>query len=78
MAAIPQPAFGSWRVTQSVAGAKDVCVEASIDPNRPRAADWVRVVDGKIGVIETYWMLREIGVTEENRERYVKQVILPI
>ncbi len=78
MAAIPRPAFGSWRVTQSIAGAKDVCIEASIDPNRPRAADWVRVVDGQIGVIETYWMLREIGVTEENRERYVKQVILPI
>lgn len=78
MATVPLPAFGSWRVTRSVASAKDVFVEASIDPNRPRAADWVRVVDGKIGVIETYWMLREIGVTQETRERYIKQVILPI
>ena len=78
MATVPLPAFGSWRVTRSVASAKDVLVEASIDPNRPRAADWVRVVDGKIGVIETHWMLREIGVTQETRERYIKQVILPI
>ena len=78
MAAMPSPAFGSWRVTRSVAGARDVFVEAAIDPNRPRGADWVRVVDGKIGVIETYWMLREIGVTQETRERYIKQVILPI
>ena len=78
MAAIPSPAFGSWRVTRSVASAKDVLVEASIDPNRPRAADWVRVVDGKIGVIESYWMLREIGLTQAQGERYIKQVILPI
>lgn len=78
MATIPSPAFGSWRVTRSVAGARDVLVEAAIDPNRPRAADWVRVVDGKIGVIESYWMLREIGITPESRERHVKQVILPI
>lgn len=78
MAAIPHPAFGSWRVTGSVAGAKDVLVEAAIEPTRPRAADWVRVVDGKISVIESYWMLREIGVSQESRRRYTKQVILPI
>jgi ketosteroid isomerase-like protein len=77
--AIPAPLFGTWRVTNSFHGPKDALVEFAIDPLRPRAADWVRMVDGKIAVIETYWMFREIGVNPmgERRERHKRQVILP-
>jgi len=79
LAATPRPAFGSYRVTRSFAGAKDGLVETAIDPSRPRRADWVRIVDGKIMVIESYWMLREIGVQPESyHARHPKQVILPI
>ena len=78
--ATPAPAFGSPRVTAVVAGEKDAAVEMAIDPGRPRAADWVRVVEGKILVIERYWMLREIGINpfvEYSRDRHRRQVILP-
>ena len=79
IAGTPRPAFGSSRVTRSFAGVKDGMVETAIDPSRPRRADWVRIVDGKIMVIEAYWMLREIGVQPESYQaRYPKQVILPI
>ncbi len=78
--AIPAPMFGRWRMTNAFCGPKDALVELAIDPVRPRAADWIRIVDGKIAVIETYWMFREIGVDPfvERRKRHVKQVILPI
>lgn len=77
--AIPKPVFGDWRITHMFCGPKDALVELAIDPSRPRAAYWVRIVDGKIAVIETYWMFREIGVDPfvERRKKHVKQVILP-
>jgi hypothetical protein len=75
---IPRPAFGSWRVISAYHGPKDACVELAIDPNRPRQAQWLRIVEGKIMVVETYWMLREIGVSLQNPERHQRQVILPI
>lgn len=80
VSAIPTPMFGTWRVTNAYCGAKDALVELGVDPVRPRAADWVRIVDGKIAVIENYWMFREIGVDPfvEKRKKHVKQVILPI
>lgn len=81
LAAIPMPAFGTLRVTNILAGEHDALVELAIDPARPRFADWVRIVDGKIIVIEGYAMLREIGVNPyENysNDRHTKQVILPI
>ncbi|MCC7364284.1 MAG: nuclear transport factor 2 family protein [Dehalococcoidia bacterium] len=80
-AGIPRPAFGTNRVTHVFAGPKDACVETSYDPARPRAASWVRMLEGKIQVIETYWMLREIGVSprvDQARARALRQVILPI
>lgn len=80
-ARIPSPAFGIWRVTNVFAGPKDAVVELSIDPSRPRRADWVRIVDGKVRVIETYWMLREIGIPGDQNyahERHIKQVIMPV
>jgi hypothetical protein len=75
---IPMPAFGTNRVVRTFAGAKDALVEIAIDPTRPRRADWVRLVDGKIQVIETYWMLREIAVQPESKRRHARQVIMPI
>ena len=81
LAATPAPAFGIWRRTNTVAGAQTAAVELAIDPQRPRAAHWVRMVDGKIKVIEVYWMLREIGlIPEENyaRDRHQRRAILPI
>lgn len=78
---IPAPPFGMLRVTGSFAGPKDGVVEMAIDPARPRVADWVRVVEGKIRVIERYWMLREIGVNplvEYSRDRHRRRVIMPI
>lgn len=81
MTAIPQPAFGIPRVTNVVAGAKDALVEVAVDPARPRAAYWVRMVEGKIMVVEGYWMLREIGVEPRQnylRDRHQRKVIMPI
>lgn len=79
LSSLPKPAFGAWRVSRVVAGAKDALVELSIDPTRPRRADWVRMVEGKIKVIETYWMFREIGIAPDfRRERHRRQAILPI
>jgi hypothetical protein len=81
LSTIPKPLIGSWRVTNVMGGQRDALVELAIDPTRPRAADWVRVVDGKIGVIEGYWMLREIGVNpfeEYSRDRHSRRAILPI
>ena len=75
---VPRPAFGTYRVTRTFAGEKDALVETAIDASRPRRADWVRIVDDKILVIEAYWMFREIGFKPEDRARHVKQVILPI
>jgi hypothetical protein len=75
---IPMPAFGTNRVVRSFFGAKDALVEIAIDPSRPRRADWVRLVDGKIQVIETYWMFREIGVQPGAKRRHARQVIMPI
>ncbi len=81
ISARPKPAFGIWRVTRSFCSPRDAAVELAIDPNRPRLLDWVRIVDGKIAVIEAYWMLREIGVdpfVDRAHDRHVRQVILPI
>jgi hypothetical protein len=75
---VPRPAFGTPRVTRTIAGPKDALVETAIDAGRPRRADWVRIVEGKILVIEAYWMFREIGFKPEDRARHVRQVILPI
>jgi hypothetical protein len=80
-AAMPRPAFGVERVTRVLAGEHDALLEKAIDPSRPRSADWYRIVDGKIRVIERYWMLREIGVNpyvNYARDRHQRQVILPI
>jgi ketosteroid isomerase-like protein len=81
LATIPRPAFGSWRITGTRAGEKSALVELAVDASRPRAADWVRVVDGRIAVIEAYWMLREIGVNpyeEYSHDRHSRRVIQPI
>ena len=81
ISARPRPAFGSERVTQTFAGEHDALVELAIDPARPRLAEWFRLVDGKVRVVEAYWMLREIGVNPyENyaNDRHRRQVILPI
>jgi hypothetical protein len=78
---IPMPAFGRLRLTNLLAGDHVALAELAIDPARPRFADWVRLVDGKIRVIEGYAMLREIGVNPyENyaNDRHRRQVILPI
>ncbi|MGE0569522.1 MAG: nuclear transport factor 2 family protein [Dehalococcoidia bacterium] len=77
---IPQPAFGQQRVTSITAGDHVALVEAGFDPARPRKAEWYRLVDGKIMVVEVYWMLREIGVRpDENyaNDRHMRKVILP-
>jgi hypothetical protein len=81
IAAIPRPPFGSLRVTGIVAGEKTAVVELAVDPSRPRGAVVVRVVGGKVGVIEAYWMLREIGVNpyeEYSHDRHSRRVIQPI
>lgn len=78
---LPMPAFGTLRVTNVLAGEHDALVELAIDPARPRIADWVRLVDGKVTVIERYAMLREIGVNPyENYagDRHARRAILPI
>ena len=59
----------------------DALLELAIDPARPRLAQWFRLVDGKVRVVEAYWMLREVGVNPyENyaQDRYRRQVILPL
>jgi ketosteroid isomerase-like protein len=81
MKSIPAPAFGQVRVTAMYAGPKDAVVEQAIEPSRPRSADWVRMLEGKIKVIERFWMLREIGVNpfeEYSRDRHSKAAIPPI
>ena len=81
MAAIPRPAFGVAHVSAVYAADHTALVEVSIDASRPRAANWVRLVDGKIIIIETYWMLREIGVSPDQSyggERFMKSPIQPI
>ena len=78
--ATPRPAFGYPRLTAVIAGDKNAAAEIAIDPARPRIADWVRIVEGKVMVIERHWMLREIGVNpfvEYSRDRHRRQVILP-
>lgn len=79
--AIPRPAFGVPRITHLSAAEHTALVEIAIAPDRPRAAYWLRLVDGKIAVVEGYWMLREIGVPADvayDRDRHQRQVILPI
>jgi len=76
--ALPRPLFGAQRVTNQICGAKDALVEVAIDPTRPRQAYWVRVVEGKIRVIESYWMLREIGIKLTEGERHKRVIIPPI
>lgn len=81
LAALPRPPFGSWRRTGTLCGEHAALVELAVDPHRPRAADWVRVVGGKVAVIEAYWMLREIGVNpyeEYSHDRHMRRVIQPI
>jgi ketosteroid isomerase-like protein len=81
IAGIPRPAFGSWRITGLHSGENSALVELAVDAARPRAADWVRVADGKIAVIEAYWMMREIGVNpyeEYSHDRHSRRVIQPI
>jgi hypothetical protein len=78
---IPRPPFGSLRVTGTLAGEKAAVVELAVDPSRPRGAGVVRIVNGKVGVIEAYWMLREIGVNpyeEYSHDRHSRRVIQPI
>jgi ketosteroid isomerase-like protein len=77
---LPRPQFGTERVTSLVCGEHTALAQVAIDPSRPRAADFFRLVDGKIRVIERYWMLREIGVRpHENyaQDRHVRKVIYP-
>ena len=74
----PRPVFGASRATAAYFGDHTALVEAAIEPARPREAMWVRLVDGKIAVVEVYWMMREIGVTTEPKARHPRQVILPI
>lgn len=79
--ATPRPAFGIPRITAIYASEHDAVVEISLDPARPRAAYWVRLVEGKVMVVEGYWMLREIGVDPHQnygKARHLRQVILPI
>ncbi len=78
---IPRPAFGSLRITNIIAGGTAALVEFSLDGNRPRLAQWVRVIEDKVAVVETYWMLREAGFNsaeEYRHDRHLKKVILPI
>lgn len=79
--AIPRPAFGIERVTALYTGEHTALAELALDATRPRAAELYRIVDGKIRVVERYWMLRDIGILpDENyaNDRHRRQVILPI
>jgi len=80
LTSLPKPWLGTESVSRVVAGEHTALVELGIDPIRPRAARWVRLLDGKIQLIENYWMLREMGIRpDENyaQERHQRQVILP-
>jgi ketosteroid isomerase-like protein len=77
---VPRPLFGEERMTSLVCGDHVALAEFAIDPARPRAADFIRIVDNKIRLIERYWMLREIGVRpDENyaQDRHTRKVIFP-
>jgi hypothetical protein len=76
--ALPAPLFGAQRVTNALYGPKDALIEVAIDPSRPRQAYWIRIVEGKIRVIESYWMLREIGIRLTEGERHKRVIIPPI
>lgn len=81
LAETPRPAFGVERVTSLYCGDHHAAAEIAIDPSRPRAAYWVRLVEGKVKVIERYWMLREVGINPYvtyARDRHLRQVIMPI
>lgn len=81
LGSVPRPPFGQLRVTRTLAGPKDALVELAYDPQRPRAAHWLRLAGGKIVVVEVYWMLREAGINpreEYARERHQRKAILPI
>lgn len=81
MAAIPRPALGLERMTHLYAGGHDALVEFAVNPERPRGARWFRLVEGKIVLVEGYWMLREIGLDPREdlaQDRHRRQVILPI
>ena len=81
MAARPKPAFGSERLVALHAGEHTALLEFAMDPARPRLAEWLRLVDGKVRVVEAYWMLREIGIKPDvnyANDRHQRQVILPI
>jgi hypothetical protein len=56
IAARPLPAFGHERATRILAGEHDALVELAVDPSRPRLAQWLRLVDGKVRVVEAYWI----------------------
>lgn len=75
--AVPVPLFGTPRVMSLLCGPKDALVEIAIDPTRPRQAYWVRIVEGKIRVIESYWMLRELGIKLVDPERHKRVIIQP-
>jgi hypothetical protein len=77
----PRPSFGVERRIRVLATDHTAVAEMAIDPSRPRAADFYRLVDGKVRVIERYWMLREIGFRpDENyaQDRHTRKVIFPI
>jgi hypothetical protein len=79
--AAPRPPFGIPRVTSIIAGDNAAAVEVAIDASRPRSAHLVRVVEGKVSVVEVYWMLREIGFNpfeEYRQDRHHRRAILPI
>ncbi len=80
VSARPKPLFGTVRPTALYCGEHTALLEEAVDPARPRQAVWFRLVDGKIAVVEMYWMLREIGADPfaGRRERHTKKVILPI
>ena len=77
----PRPLFGVERATHVHAGDHIAVVETSFDSNRPRRAELLRYVDGKVLVAEMYWMLREIGVNPNENYAYDRQprrAILPV
>lgn len=76
--ALPTPAFGAQHPTNVMYGTKAALIELAVDPSRPRQAYWVHIVEGKIRVIESYWMLREIGFQLTEQERHHRVIIQPI
>ena len=78
---LPRPAFGAERATATFCGEHTALSEYSFDDAHARNADFYRLVDGKIRVIERYWMLRAIGIRpDENyaHDRHTRKVIYPI